>query len=153
MAEEEVAALVADNENGLCKVDDALRAVIPSTVEPMSLAFEEDRLALGERTQGWSAPAAVTVVSFLDQTCRQEPVCFASLVRELLKRFFPMTRPGDVLGPNENLTRCHAPVSVERVFSRTLCTFSPHTFRAGKERDADDLITLTSPIKLHRSRR
>ena len=27
MAEEEVAAVVADNENGLSKVDDALRAV------------------------------------------------------------------------------------------------------------------------------
>ena len=34
MAKEEVAAVAADNENGMCKVDDALRAVIPSIVEP-----------------------------------------------------------------------------------------------------------------------
>ena len=34
MAEEEVAAVVADNENGMCKVDDAPRAVIPSILEP-----------------------------------------------------------------------------------------------------------------------
>ena len=34
MAEEEVTAAVADNENGMCKVDDGPRAVIPSIVEP-----------------------------------------------------------------------------------------------------------------------
>ena len=34
MAKEEVAAVVADNENGTCKVDDAPRAVIPSIVGP-----------------------------------------------------------------------------------------------------------------------
>ena len=52
--------------------------------------------------RGWSAPAAVTVVSIVDHT-NQESVCAALLVRELLKRFFPLTGPGHVLGPDENL--------------------------------------------------
>ena len=34
MAEEEVAAVNADNKNGMCKVGDAPRAVIPSIVDP-----------------------------------------------------------------------------------------------------------------------
>ena len=34
VAKEEVAAVVADNENDMCKVDDAPHAVIPSIVEP-----------------------------------------------------------------------------------------------------------------------
>jgi len=50
----------------------------------------------------WSTPAAVTIVSIVDHT-NQESVCTALLVRELLKRFFPLTVPGHVLGPNENL--------------------------------------------------
>ena len=50
----------------------------------------------------WFAPAAVTVVSIVDHT-NQESVCTALLVRELLKRFFPLTGPGHVLGPDENL--------------------------------------------------
>ena len=52
--------------------------------------------------RGWSAPAAVTVVSIVDHT-NQESVCTALLVCELLKRFFPLTGPGHVLGPDENL--------------------------------------------------
>ena len=52
--------------------------------------------------RGWSTPAAVTVVSIVDHT-NQESVCTALLVRELLKRFFPLTGPGHVLGPDENL--------------------------------------------------
>ena len=51
---------------------------------------------------GWSTPAAVAVVSIVDHT-NQESVCTALLVRELLKRFFPLTGPGHVLGPDENL--------------------------------------------------
>ena len=117
---------------------------------------------LVSEARGWSAPAAVTVASFVDHT-NQEPVCFALLVREVLKRLFPLTRPGHVLGPNEKLPRCHlaacrcngwlqrafpgwetwnqcyfdlrgwlAPVSVERVFSRTLCTFSTMKENDGK---------------------
>ena len=50
----------------------------------------------------WSTPAAVTVVSIVDHT-KQESVCTALLVRELLKKFFPFTGPGHVLGPTENL--------------------------------------------------
>ena len=50
----------------------------------------------------WSTPAAVTVVSVVDHT-NQESVCTALLVRELLKKFFPFTGPGHVLGPDENL--------------------------------------------------
>jgi len=50
----------------------------------------------------WSTPAAVTVVSIVDHA-NQESVCTALLVRELLKSFFPLSGPGHVLGPNENL--------------------------------------------------
>ena len=52
----------------------------------------------------WSAPATVAVVSVVDHT-NQEAVCTALLVRELLKKFFPLTGPGHVLGPEENLPR------------------------------------------------
>ena len=37
----------------------------------------------------------------------QESVCTALLVSELLKRFFSLTGPGPVLGPNESLPQCH----------------------------------------------
>ena len=50
----------------------------------------------------WSTPAAVTVVSIVDHT-NQESVCTALLVRELLKSFFPLSGPGHVLGPDENV--------------------------------------------------
>ena len=50
----------------------------------------------------WSTPVAVAVVSIVDHT-NQESVCTALLVRELLKRFFPFTGPGHVLGHDEHL--------------------------------------------------
>ena len=56
------------------------------------------------RLHGWSAPASATVVSIVDHTNR-ESVCTALLVRELLKKFFPLTAPGHVLGPDEDLPR------------------------------------------------
>ena len=49
-----------------------------------------------------STPVGVPVVSVVDH-CNQESVCTALLLQELLKRFFPLTGAGHVLGPDENL--------------------------------------------------
>ena len=123
---------------------------------------------------GCSTPAAVTVVSIVDHT-NQESVCTALLVRELLKRFFPLTGPGHVLGPDENLlAACHelqrvlpeaelcAPAfpgwvswnrrdSGRSNFRRTRSTrnsvHSQSIYSAtGIELDADDLITLIKKL-------
>ena len=73
----------------------------------------------------WSTPAAVTVVSIVDHT-NQEAVCTALLVRELLKTFFPLTGPGHVLGPDENLPR---DASLLLVMSSTACFQKPSFVR------------------------
>merc|ERR1712136_1765 len=49
---------------------------------------------------GWSTPDTVAIVSIVDHT-NQESVCTALLVKELLKKHFPLTAPGHVLGPEE----------------------------------------------------
>lgn len=50
----------------------------------------------------WSTPATVSVVSIVDHS-NQESVCTALLVKELLKKFFPLSGAGHVLGPEENV--------------------------------------------------
>jgi len=50
----------------------------------------------------WATPDVVRVVSIVDHS-NQESVCTALLVGELLKRFFPLTAAGHVLGPEESL--------------------------------------------------
>ena len=61
----------------------------------------------------WPTPAAVDVVSIVDHTS-QESVCTALLVKELLKKFFPLTGPGHVLGPDD-----HVPSSATLVLVMT----------------------------------
>ena len=50
----------------------------------------------------WFTPDGVLVVSIVDHSS-QESVCTALLVRELLKKIFPFTGPGPLLGPDEDL--------------------------------------------------
>ena len=73
----------------------------------------------------WSTPAAVDVVSIVDHT-NQESVCTALLVKELLKRFFPLTGPGHVLGPDESLPRS---ATLVLVMSSTDCFLRPSFVR------------------------
>ena len=64
-------------------------------------------------------------MSIVDHT-NQEAVCTALLVRELLKTFFPLTGPGHVLGPDENLPR---DASLLLVMSSTACFQKPSFVR------------------------
>ena len=85
------------------------------------------RLVKSVSVRGWSAPAAVTVVSFVDHT-NQEPLYFAFLVRELLKSSDPMkTCHGATLQYPSN------------VLFQEFCAISAHILsgqgRSGTERD------------------
>ena len=69
--------------------------------------------------------AEVPVVTIVDHA-NQESVCTALLVRELLKRFFFLTGPGHVLGPEEHLP---ASVTTVLVMSSNGCLQRPSFVR------------------------
>ena len=73
----------------------------------------------------WSTPATVPVVSIVDHS-NQESVCTALLVKELLKRFFPLTGAGHVLGPAEALP---TGATTLLVMSSNGCFQKPHFVR------------------------
>ena len=70
-------------------------------------------------------PATVLVVSIVDH-CNQESMCTALLVRELLKKYSPLSGAGYVLEPHENLP---ASVTAVLVMSSNGCFQRPNFVR------------------------
>ena len=83
MAEEEVAAVAADNESGMCKVgcsgDDALRAVIPSTVDkpnmPGIMVGMDQKYSNGsDEVQSERCKVSVAVDKWLSNELQIDPI-------------------------------------------------------------------------------
>ena len=95
--------------------------------------------------------AEVPVVSIVDHS-NQESVRTTLLVRELLKRFFPLTGAGHVLGPDEHLP---ASVTTVLVMSSNSCLQRPSFVRQlfqAEARSRSSWTTVSSSLRTRCSR-